>query len=163
MRTAGVISALAALALSPAGADDLPFDAGQMAACLAEAADARACIGRGAALCIAEAGGAGSMSAGPCFGAENAWWEARIAAARARLTETDAAAEAEARRLGWPDPLPSLDAVAAAFEAHRNVACDYSGLLWGGGSGAGPAWMECRMQMAAEHALRLEGWWEIVQ
>lgn len=129
--------------------------------CLAERALASSCIGGAVGACLFRYDASVSVSVGPCVGAENAVWEARLAASMAVLN-TDAA-EAFAARVGWPDPQSELARVVATFEAYREAVCDMESALWGGGSGAGPAWAACRMRVTAEQALRLDEWLEVLQ
>lgn len=132
---------------------------GVIEACLIESALATSCIGEGAGACIFRDDAPAAVSVGPCLGAENAVWEARLASS---MTVLDVeAAEAFAERVGWEGV--DLARVVATFEAYREATCDMESALWGAGSGAGPDWAACRMQVTAEQALRLERWLEVLQ
>ena len=120
----------------------------------APACDALACVGASARLCVDD----GAEPVGVCYGNEAADWEARSAAVMAEFGASGAGAEALQSAIEWPVPVPTLAAVQAAFEAYRDAVCDMEAALWGNGSGAGEAWIACRMRVAAEHALRLEAW-----
>ena len=127
-------------------------------ACLEGPGPEVGCIGAAAGLCAATEGRQGGV--GICYGLENAYWEEQVDRVMDALTAPGVTAEAFAERVNWPIPQPSLAAVQVAFEAYRDAACDMEGALWGNGSGAGPAWMACRMRVTAEHALRLDAWLE---
>jgi hypothetical protein len=122
-----------------------------------------ACVGAVAERCMIEDGERTTFMAGPCFGEETALWQARLDAAMAAMAAPAAVAEEWAGEVGWPDPQPSLEQVRAAFERYLEAACDLQGALWGNGSSAGEAWAECRMQVTAHHALRLEDWVEVTR
>ena len=156
-RFAGALCAL--LFVQTAAAEELTEDAEAIAAlqaCLASGDLPATCIGAAARHCAESHGRSGGV--GICYGLEAEFWQARLDAAMVRLTPATAEAEAFSERVGWPDPTPSLAAVTDSFAAYRDATCDMAGALWGGGSGAGPAWMACRMRVTAEQALRLERW-----
>lgn len=119
-----------------------------------------ACVGAMAERCMIDDGEQTTFMAGPCFGDEAAMWQARLDAAMLEIAAAADGAEAWSAEVGWPEPQPSLALVVAAFDAYRAATCDMAGALWGNGSGAGEAWAECRMQVTAHHALRLEDWLE---
>ena len=47
--------------------------------------------------------------------------------------------------------------VIATWPAYREARCGYVSARFGPGSGEGPAWMECRMRVTAEHVIWLQG------
>ncbi len=154
MRLALVISGLLTL---PAMGDELPFEGEVLRACV-DAGFGYACIGGGAEVCMQASGGSAPIVAGPCFGAENAWWEARLDALVSGFDRAEIEARDYATEIGWPDPPLTISEVIAGFEAQRDLFCDYRAMLWGAGSGSGSAWMECRMRAVAEFTLTLEEW-----
>jgi uncharacterized protein YecT (DUF1311 family) len=72
--------------------------------------------------------------------------------------DLDKAAAAELQELGSaaPPPAVALREMQRAWIAWRDAACDYEVSQWGGGTGGGPAWSQCAMQMTGEQALALE-------
>ncbi len=148
---------MAALA-GTAGADEPSFDPAPTAECLA-AGEGAACIGRAARACWGD--DPVTMTVGLCFGEEHAWWEARMAAARAALKERDIAWDLGQREHDFPsEAFEQGKAAQAAFLAYREERCAYVAAIWGPGSGSGPAWAECMMRATAEHVLWLEDWIE---
>jgi len=153
-----VIRALISLALlsAPALAEDLadpaPLNPLVIEQCLATGL-AETCIGLWAGVCET-AEGPGSQ--GLCRGAETAYWQRRAEAAAARLQAGEGPVQARARRLGWPEPIPSLEAVAQGFDAYRRAACDWRAAAWDG-IHAGYEQQDCLMRLTARHALLLEG------
>ncbi len=117
--------------------------------CLAEGRGA-ACIGTGAAACLAADVAPG---AGICAAAEMEVWSGYLAEAEGALARMDALAGQEM----------SLVDVAQAFDTYRTLACEAAGAAWPGMSGSGVAWAECRMRVTAEHALRLMAWVEALE
>ena len=111
-----------------------------------------ACIGFMAGLCEAAQG---PGSEGLCRGAETAYWQRRVDAATAQLQGGEGEVQSRARRLGWPEPIPTLDAIAQGFEAYRAAACDWRAAAWDG-IHAGYEQQDCLMRLTAGHALLLE-------
>lgn len=145
------LAALVLLARTVLAQDDLPFDPMVIAQCLATGF-AQTCIGMAADVCITDAG---PMSDGLCKGRETAWWRARAEAAMTALRVIEPEVSARAARLGWPDPPPSMDAVAAGFAAYRDAACGWRGAQWDGIHAAFEG-ADCEMRLTAQHALWLE-------
>ena len=139
---------------------DEVFDPAPVEACLEGAAsrgEALDCVGRGARACWEAEGSSAPIIVGPCLGAENAYWEARMAAALEELRDRAGQTDADHGGLGRPaSAVESLDGAQAAWESFRDAACDYVTAVWGPGSGQGPAWMACVLQRTAEQALWLE-------
>lgn len=146
-----VLAPLALLAL-PVAAQEIPVPDVVLTQCL-DAGLPELCIGMLARLCEnAEGPGSG----GVCRGAENAVWLGRIGTAEAALREREPEAQARAERLGWPDPVPSVEAIAGAFAAYRDAACSWRAAAWEG-IHAGVEEMDCLMRLNARQALLLEG------
>ncbi len=125
--------------------------------CLGSAPVLSNCIGEGAGACMFTDERSAGVSVAPCLEAENAVWEARLAASITAL-EMDAA-EAFAAQIGSRDL--RLGRVVATFEAYRDVTCEVEAVLWSGSEG--PALTGCRMRVTAEQALRLDAWLEALQ
>ena len=134
-----------------------------LALCERGALAEQACIGALAERCRIDDGARTTFMAGPCFGDEAAMWQARLDAAMTGIGAAAALASDWAAQVGWPDPQPTLARVAEAFAAHRAAACDMEGALWGNGAGAGETWAECRMQVTAQQAVRLESRVEVTR
>ncbi|MEJ6392288.1 hypothetical protein V8J82_03420 [Gymnodinialimonas sp. 2305UL16-5] len=128
-----------------------PVAAEAMTACAAEQ-EARGSIGACAAACIAEDPGAIALRAGPCLAAEADFWAQAASSAMADL-----------QRVLDSETLALVEQGAAAFEGYRDAICAAESAAWPGMTGAGEAWAECRMQVTAQHALRLESWLEALE
>jgi len=139
---------LALLAALPVAADEIPFDPAPVIACLT-AGGTEACIGLGAGACIERDG---PMSEGLCLAAENLWWMERAAHATLTLRQREAEVIARARQRGWPEPVPTLDAIATHFDAYRDAACGWRAAAWDGIHG-GVEEMDCILGLNARHAL----------
>jgi Protein of unknown function (DUF1311). len=111
------------------------------------------CIGLAAQLCVTEAG---PGSEGLCRGAETAYWQRRMEAAETALRAREPEVQARARRYQWPDPVPSVEAMAARFAAYREATCDWRAASWDG-IHAGYEAQDCLMRLTARQALVLEG------
>lgn len=148
-----MIRALAPIALiaSPVVAQDIAVSGAALGQCLTTRPPEQ-CVGLVARLCEAETG---AGSEGICRGAENAVWLRRIAVAETALRHREPDVQARAERLGWPDPLPSVDRIAEGFAAYREAACSWRAAAWDG-IHAGVEEYDCRMRLNAAQALWLE-------
>ncbi len=164
MRGAVLALGLALLA-GPAAAQDLPFDIRATSTCV-EAAyapqDQSGCIGASADACMATPEGTSTYGMGGCLDAELTWWDDRLNRLyrdlMARHREDDAADDLPQ---GAPTRAGTLRDMQRAWIAYRDAACDHERALWGGGTGGGPATLECLMRLTALQAIHLEeslGW-----
>ncbi|THD82818.1 DUF1311 domain-containing protein [Aliigemmobacter aestuarii] len=131
--------------------------------CLAESLaagfDPAECIGRAAEACMngSDIGGS-TVGMNLCIGAELGWWDTRLNAAYRVLMAQNEATDAEMAELGTSAPkmAPALRDMQRAWIAFRDAACAYEVTWWGGGTGGGPAWNGCMMDLTARQTLRLE-------
>ncbi len=139
---------------------DEAFDLAPVEACLqgsGSRAEALGCIWLGARACWEAEASSAPIVVGPCLGAENAYWEARMDVAFAELRDRAARTDTDRGGIEWPaGAVEGLEAMQQAWEAFRGASCDYVAAVWGPGSGQGPAWMACVLQRTAEQALWLE-------
>lgn len=152
--------ALALLLLAPAAWAQSPaFSPAPTEACLAGAADASAraaCVGRSADACMASDGGSSTAGMAMCLDGEARFWDARLNAAYAALLPVEQAADRDNEGLGAPSAAAALRDMQRAWIVWRDAACAFERSQWGGGTGAGPAGLQCLMQLTAEQALDLE-------
>lgn len=153
--------AVLAMAALPVAAQTLPFSTVETETCLAELASAEArvlCVGRSAAACIDTPDGRTTVGMGYCLDQERAYWDARLNAAYTALVEIERAQDAEMTELGSSAPRmePALRDMQRAWIAFRDAACAYEASQWGGGTGAGPAYIGCLMTQTGHQALELE-------
>ncbi|PTV97623.1 uncharacterized protein YecT (DUF1311 family) [Rhodobacter aestuarii] len=118
----------------------------------------RDCIGKAADACMqATPEGASNAGMGLCAGFEHDDWDARLNAAYQSLMAVEKAQDADMADLGSsvPQMAPALQEMQRAWIAYRDAACTYEVSQWGGGTGSGPAWAFCTMQMTGEQTLVL--------
>lgn len=145
-------------------------DAKATEACLAKETIARAtkyshavldCVGLAAKACMRKPGGETTLGMMECLKGELAYWDGKLNKAFAnRLADAKASdAELAGMRFSGPKIEPSLRKMQEAWIAYRDAACLYERAQWMGGTGGGPATMDCHMQETARQALKLDKWW----
>jgi|GEM_PF-156716 len=175
LRLCGLSAALAvAIALIPgpgAAATPAPaFNAGATEACLAKEPMARAtkyshavldCVGLAAQACMKKPGGETTLGMMECLKAELSYWDGKLNKAFANRVADAKANDAELARMRFAGQRiePSLRQMQKAWIAYRDAACLYERAQWMGGTGGGPATMDCHMQETARQALKLDKWW----
>ena len=116
--------------------------------------DRRACIGQAAEACVEATGYATPVLSG-CASRELDDWDARLNAvyrdARAQAQRRDADAFS-----GAPSQAEAIRDMQRAWIPFRDATCTYEASQWGGGTGAGPAYVNCLLRLTAEQALYLE-------
>lgn len=158
------ISALAfAVCSAPAAAqDDLRFTPAPILSCLAEGGDLasrQTCIGLGASACMqSHESGYTTVGTGYCLDAELSFWDERLNVAYGQLMAREQKTDAEMKELGSAAPslVDALKAMQRAWIPFRDASCDYERAQWGGGTGGGPATLDCLMHMTGRQALKLE-------
>jgi uncharacterized protein YecT (DUF1311 family) len=148
---------LLALGLSPAAAQDLRFDAAASEQCLintGHAGNKSDCIGVSASICMEQPGGDSTYGMGFCLDSELTYWDGLLNDSYQQLRAAMQAADAD-----LPDHLAlqatSLRDMQRAWIAFRDTRCGYETSLWQGGTGSGPAYLACALQMTGEQALYL--------
>lgn len=168
MRTLAAIMVIA----GPALAQDPewpPFDAALVDACLSQAQERAgsadtpnyaSCIGAASGPCMASPDGETTVGMSHCLGKEYDLWDAKLNASYARAMAGAEATDAEMAGMGSAaeKQAPLLKRMQRDWIAFRDSACSYEGSRWGGGSGAGPASVDCMLQLTAEQYLRLRAW-----
>jgi uncharacterized protein YecT (DUF1311 family) len=154
---AGFLTLAIAAPIAAQDADGLFYDFGPTAACLVGAQtlpEKSACIGRAADACVEATGYATPVLSG-CASRELDDWDARLNAvyqqARARAAQIDKDAFE-----GTPSQAEALRDMQRAWIPYRDATCAYEASQWGGGTGAGPAFVSCLLTMTGEQALYLE-------
>lgn len=149
---------LGVLFATAAAAQDIPWSAEATEACLSEATDAGACIGVSAGACIDTPDGYTTVGMGYCLGREADYWDGRLNNAYRALMVIERAQDAEMKELGSraPSMADALRDMQRAWIAWRDAACVYEVSQWGGGTGGGPAYQQCRMEITGAQALALE-------
>ncbi|MEM8980761.1 MAG: lysozyme inhibitor LprI family protein [Pseudomonadota bacterium] len=147
----------------PGKAQDFVFEPSLLDTCLAEGSE-DLCIGVAARACIAGPGGTTTVGLGYCFDQELSLWDGllnrRYQALRQRAQSHDEALDEASFA---PKIAPQLLAMQRAWLAFRAETCAFERVLWGGGTGGGPAMLNCLMEETARQAIRLggaSGWME---
>jgi uncharacterized protein YecT (DUF1311 family) len=139
---------------------ELPFSPAETEACLlrAEGLLREVCVGLSAAACIDSPDGYTTVGMGFCLSREADYWDGRLNAAYRSLRALDEAADAEMARIGSAAPpmAPALLEMQRAWIGFRDAVCGYEVTQWGGGTGQGPAFADCRLRETARQALALE-------
>ena len=116
------------------------------------AADPRDCIGSGAAACIDAASGATAVQS-HCYGEELDIWDGLLNAFYRAATDRAGALDASGQ--GPAVGVDALRDMQRAWIGYRDARCTLVALTYGGGTGAGPGGIACRMRVTAEQALVL--------
>ncbi len=145
-----------AMGISPASAQEVTFSSNATESCLASGKDAFACAGASAQACIDDTpGGYSTVGMGACLHREWEWWDERLnlsygfALQHAKKFDVDnggfSASQEEALR-----------EMQRAWITFRDRKCDYVRSHWGGGTGGGPASVECLMTETAQQTEFIE-------
>lgn len=146
---------LATLATLPVMAQDMRFDPAPTESCLAASGDgAQDCIGRAASACMAQPMGETTLGMGFCLDAELSLWDDKLNAAYQQLRGDYADRDSE-RMEGAPAMADALRDMQRGWIGFRDARCSFAAAQWEGGTGAGPAFLGCMMQMTAEQTLFL--------
>ncbi len=159
---------LALVLASPALAQDLKFSREYSVDCMAELeGDAQlTCIGASANACMADTpGGDTTVGMGGCLNAEWQYWDAELNDAYGELMTLYKASDAEAKAGGWtaPEQVAALKAMQRAWIGYRDARCDFERAKWGGGTGGGPATVQCMMEVTAAQTLLLRYGLDVLQ
>lgn len=148
------------LLASPVMAQDLTYSDAPLEACSRQRAEApaslEACIGLAANLCQERTpGGYATVVISGCLAGETDWWDARLNAVyqqvRARVRQDDMHGSPNA-----PSQADALRDMQRAWIDFRDATCGFEAAQWGGGTGQGPAYVACLLQMTAEQVIYLE-------
>lgn len=155
-KTAVIIGLLAfgAPAAAFAQSGDFLFEPQRIEACLAgkKGIERLSCAGEAANHCMeANEGGGSTVGMGACLDKEHAWWDARLNDAYGEISDRERADDEEADAGGWSAPrkLPALKEMQRAWIKYRDTLCEHEAVQWGGGTGAGPAYLSCLMSETA--------------
>lgn len=161
-----LVAAIALLAVSPAAqAQDLNFSIAPTQSCLVATADPaarRACAGKAADACMTNTpGGETTVGMSSCLDQEVKQWDGWLNAAYGTLLAKAQASDEEAEKWGTSGPriTPALREMQRKWIAYRDTTCDFEMSQWGGGSGTGPAGLNCLLRLTADQAIYLERAW----
>lgn len=145
----------------PLAAQGIVYSDAQTQSCLEDlSGDATMtdCAGLSSAACIA-ANDAGytTVGMGGCLDGELRFWDAFLNAQYQTVLKRAKDSDAEMKELGAtvPSTADALVAMQRAWILFRDEACAYERSLWGGGTGGGPATLQCLMELTADQTERL--------
>lgn len=146
---------LASIWAAPLAAQQVIFDIAPVEACI-RGGGGETCAGLAAEQCMANTpGGQTTVGMVDCLNRERAQWDAWLNIVyqqlHAKLAAQDAAFASAA-----PKEAPALQGMQRAWIAFRDAKCGYEAAQWGGGTGAGPAAVRCRLHETARQMLYLQ-------
>ena len=138
--------------------DEPPFDILVTETCLLgkEQYVRYACIGASAQICMTSEIGGSTVGMGYCLRRELDWWDARLNKAYRTLIVSE---EKDDKEYGGPNIPVKADALREmqlAWIKYRDALCDYEAAQWGGGTGAGPAYLSCLLTETGRQVFVLE-------
>lgn len=145
---------------SPLAAQEIVFSTQKMESCLGLIGDHRKemlhCVGTASQACM-EASEGGYSTAGmvACLDAELRWWDKT-------LNETYGEVMAAAKEMDRgkaehaPSRVEALRKMQRAWITYRDEKCEFARSEWGGGTGAGPAGVDCLLHETARQTLYLQ-------
>jgi uncharacterized protein YecT (DUF1311 family) len=143
---------------APLAAQDLSFDPFDTEQCLVNtghAGNPTDCIGVSAMACMAQPSGESTYGMSFCLESELQFWDGMLNDSYQQLRT----AMQDADR-GLPDHLAvqasSLRDMQRAWIAYRDARCTHEASRWQGGTGSGPAFLNCAMMLTGEQALYLD-------
>lgn len=142
----------------PAAAQGVVFDFAVTQSCIERATSWEGqlgCIGSAAGACMdASEFGFSTVGQSACFDAERGAWDAWLNRLYPKLLEATRHAD-EDRMEGAPSQADALREMQRAWIGYRDKSCEFEASIWGGGTGAGPAFVGCLMVETGEQVLRL--------
>lgn len=155
-----LVAAVVVLGSAPVQAQDLVFSMQATDSCLMAGTDSdMSCIGASAQMCMQQtAGGNSTVGMGGCLDAERSQWDARLNDQYQQLMTKEKAEDAEMTEIGSsaPKQAPALRDMQRAWISYRDERCTFVAAQWGGGTGAGPAAIDCHMHVTGQQALFLQ-------
>lgn len=148
---------IAAAMLLPvsAMAQELVFDIAPVEACI-RAGGGESCAGKAAERCIeATPGGYSTIAMSGCTDRERAHWDGWLNIVYQQLYAKLAVQDAQAPSHA-PKQAEALRDMQRAWIAFRDAKCGFEAAQWGGGTGAGPASVNCHLHETARQMLYLQ-------
>lgn len=142
--------------------DTSSFDPLLVQTCLTNAdqknTSAAECIGISAATCMSGEGGSTTVGMGQCLGQELDLWDRLLNDTYEALVVQAKEIDADMADIGSSaDPQePALQQMQRSWIAYRDASCAYERTRWGGGTGSGPASVQCMVELTAQQFLRLK-------
>lgn len=162
MRMTVLILGLALIPAPVLAQDEVQLDADLTRTCLAaqagEDGQPETCIGVAAAQCMEQPGGFTTYGMSACLGLEYDLWDGMLNDSYRRVMAGAEAADAEMADMGSaaPKQVPALREMQRNWIDFRNAACAFENSRWGGGTGGGPASVQCALTLTARQTLWLD-------
>ena len=141
----------------PVAAQDLIYSDAHTANCAAGAelpAGLEGCIGLSSTRCQDDNGYATVVMSG-CLSLETEWWDKRLNIAYQEALNKAREMDAENGEYA-PSQAEAIRDMQRAWIPFRDATCSYEASQWGGGTGQGPAYVACLLQMTADQVIYLE-------
>ncbi|MEY8096475.1 lysozyme inhibitor LprI family protein [Falsihalocynthiibacter sp. S25ZX9] len=156
-RLFSVIASLVTLFIAGgAQAQDIKFSPDLSLSCYYESdamGQPHGCIGLSANQCMeVSSGGYSTRGMDACFGAEIELWDGLLNLSYQSLRESDQQADGAS----GGTRATALRDMQRAWIVFRDNTCKYEYAQWAGGSGAGPAYAACVMNMTGQQAMALD-------
>ncbi len=144
---------------SGVAAQDLTYSDYATDACLQSARPYQDCVGLSALQCMQDTpGGFSTYGESGCLDAELQYWDRLLNVNYKAKMATSKANDIANEGFG-PSQADALKQMQRAWIPFRDAKCDYERSQWGGGTGGGPATLNCLMHTTAEQAVLLgESW-----
>jgi len=140
---------------TPLAAQNLVFDIAPVEACI-RAGGGESCAGRAAEQCMeATPDGQTTVGMSACLDRERKNWDGWLNLVYQRLYG-ELAAQDVAIQSSAPKQAPALQEMQRAWIRFRDARCSYEATQWGGGTGAGPASLNCHLHETARQMIYLQ-------
>jgi uncharacterized protein YecT (DUF1311 family) len=142
-------------------AQDIVYSDAQTQSCLdglTEGAALSDCAGQSSTACInANTSGYTTVGRRRCIEGERAFWDGLLNETYSALMKQTKKLDGDLADMGSSvaASAPALRDMQRAWIIFRDTACEYELTTWGGGTGGGPAALECLMQLTADQVERL--------
>ncbi|MDO5658064.1 MAG: lysozyme inhibitor LprI family protein [Paracoccus sp. (in: a-proteobacteria)] len=116
------------------------------------------CIGVVSRACLEASGGSSTVAIATCLRQEYELWDARLNQSYQAVLAASEATDKEMAELGSAAEAqaPLLREMEQSWTRFRDAACAYERSRWGGGTGGGPAALDCMIRLTAQHSVWLQ-------
>lgn len=150
-----LLSLICILSAAPAAAQDLIYSDNATDTCMRNGSDYTQCIGLSAIKCMQDSpGGMSTYGEGGCLDGELQYWD-RFLNANYKMRMAASKRNDVANEGFGPSQADALKQMQRAWILYRDAKCDFERSQWGGGTGGGPAALNCLMYTTAHQAVFL--------
>ncbi len=141
-------------------AEDLSLDISHTEVCLVEKNDDERmpCIGASANVCMNSEAGGSTVGMGFCLDEELQWWDARLNRVYSAYLAKETADDQDNASSSFTPPAkaPALKEMQRTWIKYRDALCEHAAVQWGGGTGQGPAFLDCLLRETGRQVFVLE-------